>query len=99
MAIANPVVARFSNDLLRVEVSGPDHPHLTIVALPVLIHSETKQQSAKDVQLVQDVVQSRMKESRSIILAVVSAQNVFANQIVLKLARDADPSGKRTLGY
>ncbi|KAF9882884.1 hypothetical protein FE257_004921 [Aspergillus nanangensis] len=88
----------FSNDLLRVEVSGPDHPHLTIVDLPGLIHSETKQQSATDVQLVQDVVQSYMKEPRSIILAVVSAKNDFANQIVLKLARGADLSGKRTLG-
>jgi hypothetical protein len=39
-----------------------------------------------------------MNESRSIILAVVSAKNDFANQIVLKLARDADESGVRTLG-
>ena len=46
----------FSKDLLRVEVSGPDRPHLTIVDLPGLIHSETKQQSASDVELVQDVV-------------------------------------------
>ncbi|OQD68834.1 hypothetical protein PENDEC_c030G06807 [Penicillium decumbens] len=88
----------FSNDLLRVEPSGPDRPHLTIVDLPGLIHSETKQQSAMDVQLVLDVVQSYMKEPRNIILAVVFAKNDFANQIVLKLARDADPSGKRTLG-
>ncbi len=42
----------FSKDLLRVEVSGPDRPHLTIVDLPGLIHSETKQQSASDVELV-----------------------------------------------
>jgi len=88
----------FSNDLLRVEVSDPDRPHLTIVDLPGLIHSETRQQSAMDVQLVQNVVQSFMKEARSIILAVVSAKNDFANQIVLKLARECDPSGKRTLG-
>ncbi|KAK6813331.1 hypothetical protein RU639_011099 [Aspergillus parasiticus] len=88
----------FSNDLLRVEVSGPDRPHLTIVDLPGLIHSETKLQSAADVALVQDVVQSYMKEPRSIILAVVSAKNDFANQIVLRLAREADPSGHRTLG-
>ena len=32
----------FSKDLLRVEVSGPDRPYLTIVDLPGLIHSETK---------------------------------------------------------
>ena len=88
----------FSKDLLRVEVSGPDRPHLTIVDLPGLVHSETKQQSASDVKLVQDVVQSYMKEPRSIILAVVSAKNDHANQIVLKLARAADKEGTRTLG-
>ncbi|KAH8696359.1 P-loop containing nucleoside triphosphate hydrolase protein [Talaromyces proteolyticus] len=77
----------FSNDLLRVEVSGPDRPHLTIVDLPGLIHSETKQQSAADVKLVQDCHP-----------AVVSAKNDFANQIVLNLARNADGSGLRTLG-
>ncbi|KAJ6118437.1 hypothetical protein N7471_013904 [Penicillium samsonianum] len=88
----------FSNDLLRVEVSGPDRSKLTIVDLPGLIHSETRQQSAADVQLVQDVVQSYMREPRSVILAVVSAKNDFANQIVLRLARDADPSGNQTLG-
>ncbi len=88
----------FSKDLLRVEVSGPDRPHLTIVDLPGLIHSETRQQSASDVELVQDVVQSYMKEPRSIILAVISAKNDYANQIVLKLARAADKKGNRTLG-
>ena len=88
----------FSKDLLRVEVSGPDRPHLTIVDLPGLIHSETKQQSASDVKLVQDVVQSYMKAPRSVILAVVSAKNDYANQIVLKLARAADKKGIRTLG-
>ncbi|KAH8656617.1 P-loop containing nucleoside triphosphate hydrolase protein [Tricladium varicosporioides] len=88
----------FSKDLLRVEVSGPDRPHLTIVDLPGLIHSETKQQSASDVELVQEVVKAYMKEPRSIILAVVSAKNDYANQIVLKLARTADKKSNRTLG-
>ncbi|KAH1338967.1 hypothetical protein KXX67_009422 [Aspergillus fumigatus] len=88
----------FSNDLLRVEVSGPDRRHLTIVNLPGLIHSETKQQSAADVELVHDVVKSYMEEPRSIILAVVSAKNDVPNQIILKLARAADPHGTQTLG-
>jgi hypothetical protein len=65
----------FLKDLLQVEVSGPNRPHLTIVDLPGLIHSETKQQSAFNVELVQDIVQSYMKEPRSIILAVVLAKN------------------------
>ncbi|EUC26876.1 hypothetical protein COCCADRAFT_10352 [Bipolaris zeicola 26-R-13] len=88
----------FSKDFLRVEVSGSDRPHLTIVDLPGLIDSETKQQSAADIELVQDVVKSYMKEPRSIILAVVSAKNDYANQVVLKLARAADRTGTRTLG-
>ena len=39
-----------------------------------------------------------MRNTRSIILAVVSAKNDYANQVVLKLAREVDPLGKRTLG-
>ena len=39
-----------------------------------------------------------MAESRSIILAVVSAKNDSANQIVTKLARRVDPQCLRTLG-
>ncbi|KAB8261398.1 P-loop containing nucleoside triphosphate hydrolase protein [Aspergillus pseudonomiae] len=77
---------------------GPDHPHLTIVDLPGLIQSKTKLQSAANITHVQDAVQSYMKGPRSIILAVVSAENDFANQIVLRLARKANRSGHRTLG-
>ncbi|KAI1845364.1 hypothetical protein JX266_008459 [Neoarthrinium moseri] len=94
----NTLGKAFSKDLLRVEISGPDRPHLTIVDLPGLIHSETKNQSAADIGLIQEVVESYMKEPRSIILAVVSAKNDFANQVVLKLARSADGTGNRTLG-
>jgi WD40 repeat protein len=88
----------FSDDVLSVEISGPNQPHLTLVDLPGLIHAENKQQSAKDLQLVSSLVRSYMANSRSIILAVVSARNDYANQIVTKLARDVDPKGLRTLG-
>ena len=88
----------FSEDILRVEVSGPAQPQLTVVDLPGLIHSENKKQSARDVSLVHNLVESYMKSERSIILAVVSAMNEFANQIVLKKARTVDPDGQRTIG-
>jgi len=88
----------FSDDVLRVELSGPQQPHLTLVDLPGLIHAENKQQSARDVQMVSSLVQSYMANSRSIILAVVSAKNDYANQIVTKLARDVDPKDLSTLG-
>jgi hypothetical protein len=97
--IKSNLCTRFSIELvLRVEVSGPDRPHLSIVDLPGLIHSETKQQSTSDVELVQDVIQAYIMEPRSILLAIVSAENDYANQIVLKLARAANKRGNRTLG-
>ncbi|RYP32724.1 hypothetical protein DL767_005058 [Monosporascus sp. MG133] len=88
----------FAKDILRIEITGPDRPHLTIVDLPGLIHSATKHQSGSDVELIRQVVQDYMKQPRCIILAVVSAKNDFANQVVLKLARAVDSSGTRTLG-
>ena len=42
----------FSVDVLRVEISGPAQPHLTIVDPHSVIHSENKLQSAADIQIV-----------------------------------------------
>lgn len=88
----------FSNDILRVEVTGPKQPHLTLVDLPGLFHAGNKSQSEKDAASVKSLVLSYMKKPRSIILAVVSAKNDYANQIVTKYARDLDRLGNRTLG-
>lgn len=88
----------FSKDRLRVEIAGPDRPHLTIIDMPGLIHSETKSQSAEDVKLVGEVVKDYMAQPRSVILAVVSAKNDFANQVVLSYAREVDGRGSRTMG-
>ncbi|TKA65559.1 hypothetical protein B0A49_06862 [Cryomyces minteri] len=88
----------FSDDILRVEIYGPKQPQLTIVDLPGLIHSHNKQQTEHDVELVAKLVARYMENPRSIILAVVSARNDFANQIILKQARKVDPRGQRTLG-
>ena len=88
----------FSRDVLRVVVSGPSQPHLTLVDLPGLFQAGNKAQSDEDVEVVKSLVLSYMKKSRSIILAVVSAKNDLANQIVTRYARDHDPHGYRTLG-
>lgn len=88
----------FSNDILRVEFCGPSQPQLTLVDLPGLIHSETRSQTAADVNLVHSLVSGYLKNPRSIVLAVVSAKNDISNQIILRKAREVDPRGLRTLG-
>ncbi|KAI0107148.1 P-loop containing nucleoside triphosphate hydrolase protein [Nemania sp. FL0031] len=88
----------FSKDILRVEISGPTQPHLTMVDLPGLFLAGNKDQSDADAKLVEDLVLSYMRKPRSIILAVVSAKNDFALQQVTRHARALDPKGTRTLG-
>lgn len=88
----------FSTDVLRIESTSPTAPNLTLVDLPDLFGAADKNQSDDDAALVQELVVGYMRQRRSIILAVITAVNPFANQPVTKFARDIDPSGKRTLG-
>ncbi|KAI0965395.1 P-loop containing nucleoside triphosphate hydrolase protein [Xylaria arbuscula] len=88
----------FSTDILRIEISGPTQPHLTIVDLPGLFLAGDKHQSEHDAALVEALVLSYMKKPRSIILAVVSAKSDFALQQVTRHTIALDPKGVRTLG-
>ncbi|KAK0336102.1 hypothetical protein LTR02_004521 [Friedmanniomyces endolithicus] len=83
----------FSRDVLSIEIATPGRPHLTLVDLLGLIHSENKMQSKEDVALIQGLVDDYIREKRTIIMAVVSPKNDYANQIILKKCRDIDPKG------
>ncbi|OCL01429.1 hypothetical protein AOQ84DRAFT_306727 [Glonium stellatum] len=88
----------FSRDVLSIEICGPGRPQLTLVDLPGLIHSENKSQSKEDVRLIRSLVEEYISNERTIILAVVSAKNDYANQIILDHCRRIDDKGSRTLG-
>jgi GTP-binding protein EngB required for normal cell division len=88
----------FSSDILRLELSGPEQPHLTLVDLPGLFTAGSRSQSEADSEIVKSLVLSYMKSPRSIILAVVSAKSEFNNQSITKYSRKFDPNGTRTLG-
>ncbi|KAI1375695.1 P-loop containing nucleoside triphosphate hydrolase protein [Hypoxylon crocopeplum] len=76
----------FSEDVLRIEISGPDVPHLTFVDLPGFHHSEDENQSAT------------VARKHSIILDVVSARNQAILQKVLSKVKHHDRQKERTLG-
>jgi GTP-binding protein EngB required for normal cell division len=88
----------FSSDILRLELSGPEQPHLTLVDLPGLFQAGSRSQSDADSDTVKSLVLRYMRSPRSIILAVVSAKNDFNNQSITRYSREIDPSGVRTLG-
>jgi GTPase SAR1 family protein len=93
-----PQASAFARDVLSVEIEGPLRPQLTFVDLPGLIQNETKGVTKADVELVQEITDRYISQSRTIILAVVSATNDYANQGILTKARKVDPDGERTLG-
>ncbi|KAK7188804.1 hypothetical protein DPSP01_014147 [Paraphaeosphaeria sporulosa] len=88
----------FSRDVLSVDICGPDRPQLTLVDLPGLIHATNKAQTESDKELILDLVKDYMKNPRTIILAVVSAKNDFANQVILDHCKKIDEKRERTLG-
>lgn len=89
---------QFSKDVLRVEVSGPRQPHLTMVDLPGLYHAPDNSQDEAGVEFVESLVLSYIRNHRSVILAVVSAKSDIPLQKVTAFTRRVDPSGARTLG-
>ncbi|KAI1355933.1 P-loop containing nucleoside triphosphate hydrolase protein [Xylaria sp. FL0043] len=87
-----------SSDVLRIELSGPAQPHLTIVDLPGLYRAGNKEQSAESARIVRSQVFSYIKNPRSIILAVISAKSECVLQDITELTRQVDPQGQRTMG-
>ncbi|CAI6342313.1 unnamed protein product [Periconia digitata] len=89
---------RFSDDILRIELSGPEHHHLSVVDVPGLFHNPTKYQTEEDRAIIRKLIENYITDKRTIILAVMDARNNLANQEVFSMARAADPEGKRTVG-
>ena len=88
----------FSENVLRIEMSGPVGLHLTVVDLPGLISVPNEEQTDADVQTVHNLVDHYIASSRTIILAVVQAGNDIANQKIIQKSRLVDKIGQRTVG-
>jgi len=89
----------FSEDILKIEISGPSEQHLTVIDVPGIFRAPTPGlTSESDITLVRDMVKRYMSDSRTIILAVIPCTVDIATQEILKLAKDADPAGIRTMG-
>ncbi|KAB8201903.1 P-loop containing nucleoside triphosphate hydrolase protein [Aspergillus parasiticus] len=100
MGISNEDTANsgFSDDVLKVAISGPDKPELTLVDLPGLYYSTSRDQGAKGIEIVRGLTEKYMKNTRTIILAVISAKTDYHLQEVLNMAERFDSKRERTLG-
>ena len=69
-----------------------------MVDLPGLIAVANGDQTEADVQTVHDLVDTYVQNTRTIILAVVQANNDLANQGIIQKSKKFDRRGERTIG-
>ncbi|KAL8650282.1 MAG: hypothetical protein Q9210_003915 [Variospora velana] len=89
----------FSDDVLKIEVAGPDQQHLSVVDVPGIFRKVTEGvTTSMDITNVRNMVNGYMANERSVILAVIPANVDIATQEILDMAQVHDPKGQRTLG-
>jgi len=94
-----PGQSTFSDDMLKIELGGPSRQHLSVIDVPGIFRTPTYGVTTKeDMTLVRRMVKSYIKDSRTIILAVIPAPVDIATQEILSMAEEADQLGQRTLG-
>ncbi|KAH0531335.1 hypothetical protein TsFJ059_000180 [Trichoderma semiorbis] len=98
MGLADGKTSGFSKHALRVEISGPDIPSLTLVDLPGIFHSGSSSQPQEWKPVVDEMLESYMRQKNSIILMVVSADLSLSKHAILDMALKHDPGRERTIG-
>ena len=89
----------FADDVLKIEISGPEQQHLSIIDVPGIFKKTTPGVTSKtDMAMVRNMVSSYMQNPRSVILAVIPANVDIATQEILDMAEEYDGKGQRTLG-
>ncbi|KAG7441691.1 P-loop containing nucleoside triphosphate hydrolase protein [Guyanagaster necrorhizus] len=85
----------FSNDIVQVELRDPDLTDLSFVDLPGIIHNAEEE----TIKLVQDLVVSYIEGSdNTIVLITIPMTDDIEMQAAVKLAKERDPGGDRTIG-
>jgi hypothetical protein len=88
----------FSRNVICLDIKGPNVPNLTLIDLPGIIRSTEKAEEKVNVRLVRSLVIDYIKRPNAIIVATVSLKQEMENTVIRALAREADPTGSRTVG-
>ncbi|KAF9953197.1 hypothetical protein BGZ70_000334 [Mortierella alpina] len=89
--------AEISEKVLEITISGPTMSPLTIIDLPGYINTTMDGQDKGIVQTIRDINTRYIKDSRTIILAVVPANVDLNNMFVLGEAERYDEANERTI--
>lgn len=85
------------SDAINLKIFSPNVVALTLVDLPGLTKVPVGDQPENIEDQIKELILYYIKNPNSIILAVQAANTDFANSDALKIAKDLDPKGRRTL--
>ena len=83
---------------INLRIYSPNVLTLTLVDLPGLTKVPVGDQPRDIERLIKEMVLKQISKPNAIILAVTAANTDLANSDGLKLAREVDPEGQRTIG-
>ena len=83
---------------IHLRIYSPRVLDLTLVDLPGLTKVPTGDQPEDIEYQIRSMINEYIQQQNTIVLAVTPANQDLANSDALKLARDVDPSGQRTIG-
>ncbi|CAG8700870.1 18172_t:CDS:2 [Dentiscutata erythropus] len=89
---------KFTKNIVCIEIKGSDVPNLSLIDLPGIIRHTEKVEDRKFIPLIEELAKEYIKNEKSIIIATISCKDEIDNQAIITLAKEADPSGVRTLG-
>ena len=86
-----------SDEPIRLRILSPHVLNLTLIDLPGITRVPVGDQPEDIERLVREMIEGYVANPKCIILAVHAANTDLATSEALKLAREVDPDGKRTL--
>jgi replication fork clamp-binding protein CrfC len=81
-----------------LNVFSPSCPNLTLVDLPGITSIPVGDQPKNIYEITRDMALGYIKEPRSIILCVIPANQDLSTSEALKIMREIDSSGERSIG-
>ncbi|XP_051269580.1 interferon-induced GTP-binding protein Mx isoform X2 [Dicentrarchus labrax] len=87
-----------SEDLISLEIASPDVPDLTLIDLPGIARVAVKGQPENIGDQIKRLIQKYITKQETISLVVVPCNVDIATTEALKMAKEVDPDGGRSLG-
>ena len=88
----------FSTESIVVRLGSSESPDLTVVDLPGIVRTATSGQDPKVIYEVNELIDTYLRQERTIILAVIPSNQDIATIDILERAQTVAPGGERTIG-